>query len=104
VNEILELSAEDVNAQKDKYILVDVRERNELTGPEGKIQGSILATFGPDLAHFLEMADPSKDYVLICRSGYRSGKACEMAYAIGISKAYNLKGGMLAWNEGVRSS
>ena len=99
MTEILEISAEDLNAQKDKYILVDVREPHELTGPEGHIQGSILATLGPDLTRFLESADPNKEYVFICRSGYRSGKACELAYACGISKAYNLRGGMLAWNE-----
>ncbi len=104
MSDILEITVEDVNAHKDKYILVDVREPHELTGPEGHIEGSMLATLGPDLAHFLETADPSKEYVFICRSGYRSGKTCELAYACGISKAYNLKGGMLTWNAWVQSS
>ncbi len=104
MNEILEITAEEVNAQKDQYILVDVREPYELTGPEGKIEGSILATLGPDLDRFLESADSNKGYVFICRSGYRSGKACERAYARGISKAHNLKGGMQAWNEWRRKS
>ncbi len=98
MTEILEITVEEVNVQKDKYILVDVREPHELTGPEGQIEGSILATLGPDLDRFLNAADPSKEYVFICRSGHRSGKACKMAYGYGISKAYNLIGGMLAWN------
>ncbi|OJW49153.1 MAG: hypothetical protein BGO67_11380 [Alphaproteobacteria bacterium 41-28] len=101
--EILEITVEDANAHKDKYILVDVRESHELTGPEGHIKGSTLATLGLDLIHFLEAADPQKEYIFICRSGYRSSKACEMAYACGVSKAYNLKGGMLAWNEWMRN-
>lgn len=99
---ILEISVEDLNARKDQFILVDVRETYELTGPEGKIQGSILATLGPDLDRFLETADSDKEYVFICRSGWRSQKACEMAYERGISKAHNMTGGMLAWNERVR--
>ena len=104
MKEVLEITVEDVNAQKDQYILVDVREPHEMTGPEGKIEESILATLGPDLERFLETADPSQDYVFICRSGIRSGRACEMAYHHGISKAFNMKGGMLAWNERVRKS
>ncbi len=98
MNEILEMSVEEVNAEKDQYILVDVREPHELNSPLGHIEGSILATLGLDLIRFLETADPHKDYVFICRSGYRSRKACEMAYERKILKAYNLKGGMLAWN------
>src|SRR3546814_724066 len=101
MNEILEITVEDLQFQKDKYILVDVREPHELTGPEGQIEDGILATLGPDLVRFLETADPSKEYVFICRSGHRSGKACEMAYACGLSKAYNLEGGMQAWNKKV---
>lgn len=103
MNEILEMSVEELKAKRDKYILVDVREPHELTGPEGHIEGNILASLGLDLIRFLETADPHKDYVFICRSGYRSRKACEMAYACGIPNAYNLKGGMQAWNEWLRS-
>ena len=103
MKEILEMSVEEVNAEKDKYILVDVREPHELNSPLGHIEGSILATLGLDLIRFLETADPDKEYVFICRSGYRSRKACEMAYTSGISNAYNLKGGMQACNEWMRS-
>jgi rhodanese-related sulfurtransferase len=103
MNDVLEITVEKLRTPKDKYILVDVREPHELTGYEGQIEGSVLATLGTDLECFLETADPHKEYVFICRSGYRSRKACEMAYACGISKVYNLKGGMQAWNEWVQS-
>jgi predicted sulfurtransferase len=33
----------------------------------------------------------------MCRSGARSGKACELLNEIGIDNAFNLSGGMLAW-------
>ncbi|MBY0293694.1 MAG: rhodanese-like domain-containing protein [Alphaproteobacteria bacterium] len=94
-----EITIEDVQLHREKYILVDVREPHELMGPEGHIQGIILATFGLALTHFLEFASPCKEYVFICRSGIRSGKACELAYVHGFTKCYNMKGGMLAWNE-----
>ncbi len=102
MNEILEISVEDVNTDKDNYILVDVRESFELNGPEGHIDGAILAPLGADLEHFLETANPSQEYIFICRSGYRSQKACEMAYGWGILKAYNMRGGMQAWNKNVK--
>ena len=99
MNIIQDISVEDVQACQDKYILVDVREPHELLGSEGFIEEAILFSLGPILLQFLDSADPSKAYVFICRSGCRSGKACEMATAYGFRNVYNLKGGMLAWNE-----
>ncbi|MBS0271163.1 MAG: rhodanese-like domain-containing protein [Proteobacteria bacterium] len=96
---ILELTKDELKVSQENYILVDVREAYELEGPEGKIEGILRATLGNELSLFLKSADKTKSYVFICRSGYRSGKACELAYAYGIPNAYNLKGGMLAWNE-----
>lgn len=84
--------------QKD-YTLIDVREPHELVGPEGQIEGVILASMGSALAHFLKTADPSLRYVFICRSGCRSAHACEIAHSYGFQEVYNMKGGMLAWNQ-----
>ena len=99
MNKILEVTIEEIKSHQDKYILVDVREPHELVGPEGKIEGVILAPLGPVLANFLRSADSTKEYVFICRSGFRSGKACELATALGFWQVYNLAGGMLEWNE-----
>jgi rhodanese-related sulfurtransferase len=99
MQEILEISVEDLHLHKDKYILVDVREPHELVGSEGQIEKSILAPLGSSLIQFLESADPAHEYVFICRSGCRSGKACLYASTYGLKKVYNLKGGMLAWNK-----
>lgn len=99
MHKILELTVDELKASQENYILVDVREAYELEGPEGKIEGAIRATLGDELSLFLKSADKTKSYAFICRSGCRSAKACEFAYAHGIQKAYNLKGGMLAWNE-----
>ncbi len=95
-----EIHPQEVYEHKDRFVLVDVREPYELTGPEGKIDGAILATLGHELIAFLETADPSKEYVFICRRGHRSAQACDLAHtAYGFEKTYNLQGGMMAWNE-----
>lgn len=96
---ILEIEVVDLQKHKDDYILVDVREPHELSGPEGHIDGAILAPLGSQLAHFLATSDPCQSYVFICRSGYRSAQACAIAHTYGFHKIYNMKGGMLAWKE-----
>lgn len=96
---IPEITVEEVKVRKNQYVLVDVRESHELTGPEGQIEGIILATLGPTFEQFLTSADKAQEYVFICRSGMRSGKACEIALNQGFLRAYNMKGGMLAWQE-----
>ena len=96
---ILEIDVVNLQKNKDKYILVDVREPHELSGPEGQIEGVILAPLGTKFAHFLASADSHASYVFICRSGCRSGQACEIAHAYGFHQVYNMKGGMLAWNK-----
>lgn len=95
---MIEISPQDLHLQLNNYMLVDVREPHELVGPEGQIEGVILAPLGPTLFRFFETADPTQAYVFICRSGIRSAQACELARACGFEKVYNLKGGMLAWN------
>jgi len=96
---IIEISPEDLRPQTNEFTLVDVREPHELMGPEGQIEGVVLAPLGPTLFRFFETADPIQTYAFICRSGIRSAQACELAHACGFEKVYNLQGGMLAWNK-----
>lgn len=95
---LFDLSVHNIHQNLHKYVLVDVREPDELKGPEGFIEGSILATLGTALSHFLQEADRDLEYVFICRSGKRSAQTCELASLMGL-KAYNMAGGMLAWKE-----
>lgn len=99
MHRILEINVFDLQQDKDKYILVDVREPHELLGPEGQIDGVILAPLGAALAHFLAYADPHQSYLFICHSGHRSAHACGIAQTYGFHKVYNLSGGMMAWNK-----
>jgi rhodanese-related sulfurtransferase len=40
-----------------------------------------------------------EEVILYCRSGNRSGQACQILDSLGFSKTRNLKGGMLAWQQ-----
>ena len=97
---MLEKTPQEIYEHKDRFVFVDVREPYELTGPEGKIEGALLATLGRELIAFLETADPSKEYVFICRRGHRSAQACDLALSTyHFEKIYNMQEGMMAWNE-----
>jgi len=95
----MDLSVNEIRPHMSRYVLIDVREPYELTGPEGQIEGSRSFPLGPGLETFLAEADPQKKYVFICRSGVRSAHATTLARNHGLS-AYNMAGGMLVWNEG----
>lgn len=96
---ILEINASELELKHNLHVLVDVREPFELVGPEGQIEGVVLAPLGEGLAQFLSSADPSQSYIFICRSGHRSAQACAIAQTYGFHTVYNMTGGMIAWNK-----
>lgn len=100
---ILEINVPDLELQRSQYVLVDVREPHELVGPEGQIEGVVVATLGEEFARFLTSADPEQSYIFICRSGHRSAHACAIAHTYGFSRVYNMTGGMIAWNQHVKT-
>ncbi|KOR88881.1 rhodanese-like domain-containing protein [Paenibacillus solani] len=73
--------------------IIDVRETEEVA--EGKIPGAVNIPLG--LIEFCKQdLDRSKEYVLVCRSGGRSGRAAEYLEGQGY-RVVNMTGGMLAW-------
>ncbi|NYF25808.1 rhodanese-like domain-containing protein [Sporosarcina sp. JAI121] len=73
--------------------LIDVREADEVA--EGIIPGAIHIPLG-DVPVRMNELDESKPYILICRSGGRSGRAAEFLGDEGYDVT-NMVGGMLAW-------
>ncbi len=94
-----EISPQDMLKNKDSFILIDVRRDDEWDGELGHIEGSTLITLGEDFSNFLKAADKNANYVFICRSGNRSGKALLEAKKLGFKNMYNMRGGMLLVNE-----
>ena len=94
----LEVSASEVNKLGNAVRIVDVRQPDEYVGELGHIDGAELHTLGPDLEAQLEKFPKDKEIIFVCRSGARSGRAAQAAQSLGFAKAYNMVGGMLAWN------
>ena len=73
--------------------IVDVRQADEVAS--GKIPNAIHIPLG--LLEFkIQDLDKSKEYIMVCRSGGRSGRATEFLENRGFN-VINMTGGMLAW-------
>jgi len=76
--------------------IIDVRTEDEIA--EGMIENAHhLNIFNPDFMDKIDVFDKSKTYVMVCRSGARSGQACMKMMGLGFEKLYNLEGGMMNW-------
>ncbi|RYM02145.1 rhodanese-like domain-containing protein [Sporolactobacillus sp. THM7-7] len=73
--------------------VIDVRETDEVTN--GKIPQAVHIPLGDIPEHYQEL-NPSKDYVIVCRSGRRSELAARFLQENGFH-AINMEGGMLKW-------
>lgn len=81
---------------EENMVLLDVRTEAEVT--EGKIPGAAVIDFrSPDFRQNIEKLDKSKTYLVYCRSGNRSGQACNIMKEMGFEKLYNLEGGYMEW-------
>jgi rhodanese-related sulfurtransferase len=77
-------------------LFVDVREQSELA--DGQVTESLhipLTGFEKNLG----LLEKHKDRPIIvgCRSGHRSGRACSILRKNGYTHVYNLRGGLMAW-------
>ena len=73
--------------------IIDVREVNEVAG--GKIPGAVNIPLG--LIEFrMHELDKSKEYIIVCHSGGRSGRATQFLESYGFN-VINMTGGMLSW-------
>jgi rhodanese-related sulfurtransferase len=80
-------------SERSNVVLLDVREPAEWEA--GHAAGAVhqsLGTLDP------AVLDPALEYVAVCRTGNRSGKAAAVMAAGGLQVA-NMAGGMTAWAE-----
>jgi sulfur dioxygenase len=103
LNQVRQLEPDEVAALLDAAsppFLLDVREPNEYRGELGHIPGSVLIPLR-ELANRAAELEPhrGRPIVAICRSGVRSTTAAAMLYGLGFDRVYNLKGGMVDWND-----
>ena len=97
----MNLSQEDWVAQleaDENAVVLDVRTEEEFN--DGYIENAINIDIhkGQGFIYELDNLDKSKNYYVYCRSGARSAKACQIMDEMGFANAYNLLGGILAWD------
>lgn len=93
MKEITPREVEKLLEEGKKLNIIDVREVDEVAA--GKIPSAVNIPFG-----FIElrMDELNKDteYIMVCRSGGRSGRAAQLLESEGF-QVVNMTGGMLAW-------
>lgn len=95
---VTDVTPDEVLQKKDQICLIDVRRPDEFHGELGHVPGAnhiVLDTL-PDN---MDQMPRDKTIVFICRSGGRSARATQFALEEGYESVYNMKGGMLLWNE-----
>jgi len=84
-------------ANDDNAVVLDVRTDAEVA--DGIIPNAVHLDIykGQEFINAIEDLDKSKNYYVYCRSGNRSGQACQIMEQLGFGAAFNLEGGMLEW-------
>jgi molybdopterin/thiamine biosynthesis adenylyltransferase/rhodanese-related sulfurtransferase/molybdopterin converting factor small subunit len=95
-NEINAIELKQKIDRGDKFVLLDVREPHEWQ--IATIPGATFIQLG-DLPKRVNELDSAVEIVAQCRSGVRSGKACDFLRQAGFKKVKNMTGGILAWSD-----
>jgi hydroxyacylglutathione hydrolase len=95
---VQDIDPRELSQKKDQVVLIDVRQPEEYQGDLGHIPGSKLIALDT-LPENMSQIPQDRTVVFVCRSGSRSAKAAAFAMEHGFRNVYNLKGGMILWNE-----
>ena len=93
---IFEIEPAALEESREAIQVVDVRERDELEGPLGRIAGAKWIPLGELPARAGELGR-DRPVVLVCRSGARSAHATALLAKEGFHEVANLAGGMQRW-------
>ncbi|QOY34109.1 rhodanese-like domain-containing protein [Anaerobacillus isosaccharinicus] len=96
VNELKEI----LKAKPKDVVVIDVREREEYD--DFHIPGIPLIPM-QTIPNILDDLKPDKEYIFVCRSGNRSHNVARFLKENGIDDAHNFSGGMLTWDDEVRT-
>jgi rhodanese-related sulfurtransferase len=79
-------------------VVIDVREASEFA--EGHIEGARHIPLAKLEERAFELQDhKQKPVIVTCQSGTRSGAASRKLAALGFTNVYEMKGGLLAWED-----
>lgn len=85
------------SADSNNVVILDVRTKGEFD--EGAIPDALLIDVNdPNFSSETAKLDQDKTYLVYCRSGMRSMKACSYLEGKGFKDLSNLVGGYIAWS------
>jgi adenylyltransferase/sulfurtransferase len=99
-----DITAEDLKRRLDRHddvLVVDIREAGERE--INRIPGAV-AVRADDLAGCLGPIGRTRDVVVFCRTGDRSGRLVDGLREAGFDRVWNLRGGILAWVDRIDTS
>lgn len=95
---VIDIDPKELVKKMSAVVLIDVRQPEEFCGELGHIPNAKLVVLD-SLDTNLSKIPKDKTVVFVCRSGGRSARATAFAIQNGYSTVFNLKGGMLLWND-----
>ncbi len=96
INTILPEEVKERLSRNEKLNIIDVREPEEVA--QGMIPGAKHIPLGELPSRHAEI-EQTGEIIVVCRSGNRSGKACEYLQSLGIAGLKSMAGGMLSWEK-----
>ncbi len=95
---VWDVNPQDVWNFRSQLLIIDVRREDEFYGELGHIPQAQHIVLD-ELESKIPQLPKDKAIVFICRSGARSAQASMWASQMGLKNTYNMKGGMIRWNE-----
>jgi sulfur dioxygenase len=92
-----ELTAAWVASERQRLTILDVRSPEELSGPDGRIEGSLNIPL-PELEARRGDIPADRPVVVVCHAGSRSALATQQLLKDGFSQVANLRGGLVRWS------
>ena len=86
--------------RNDDFLMVDVRQPDELTSSIGHIRGSVNVPMLSLNSRISRVAgNKNREIILICRTDHRARFASELLKRSGFTNLKVLEGGMVKWNK-----
>ncbi|MDY6958365.1 MAG: rhodanese-like domain-containing protein [Halobacteriota archaeon] len=88
----------DERSGDEDFVILDVRTSEEFSG--GHIEGAIIIDFNSEnFEDEIGKLDRNITYLIYCRTARRSSLALDIMEDLGFTDVYNLKGGIVRWEE-----
>lgn len=95
---VFDIEPKELSTKMNQVRIIDVRQPEEFSGELGHIPKAQLMVLDT-ISEKIHTLSKEETIVFVCRSGSRSARATSYAVQNGFTHVYNLKGGMILWND-----